>query len=163
MPLWSLASLLQFSMPLGITQHQGYLAELGLQETQFPLSPDRVFFQGFLSLAQMNAEAVNYQAIAAAVCATLSVLLFMFGGWLYRYKPKPKKRSVTDIIIHGAETKKHHKAGECPSGLPAGLVRALAPANTVFMGHFGEERTRRMAASIPLPTICNWAMVRVYE
>lgn len=94
---------------LGITQHQGFLSELGLRETQFPLSPDRIFFQGFFSLAIMNAEAMNYQAIAAAACAGLAVLLFMFGGFLF--KSGPKKPTAKDII-NSAEPPKHHQAAD---------------------------------------------------
>lgn len=63
---------------LGLTFHQGFLLEFGIEETLFPLSVDRTLFQGFVALMTLGAKPLYYAVIAMlAVFSTalLAVLL----------------------------------------------------------------------------------------
>ena len=49
---------------LGLTFHQGFLKRLGIEETQFPLTLDRTFFQGFVSVLDIGSS-LGYLILAA--------------------------------------------------------------------------------------------------
>lgn len=81
---------------LGLTLHQGFLSELGIEETQFTQTPDRVFFQGFVAYARFSAEAFKFQFAAALTLCGLSILMLILGKFigeidLTAYVPKFKK------------------------------------------------------------------------
>jgi len=50
---------------LGLTFHQGYLREFGINDSMFSLSIDQTLFQGFVSLSTMGASAVVWFFVAA--------------------------------------------------------------------------------------------------
>ena len=63
---------------IGLSFHQGYLRTLGIEETQFQLSIDRLFFQGFFATADLSTGAVVWLVMAASgvvIVANLGVLL----------------------------------------------------------------------------------------
>lgn len=67
---------------LGITLHQGFLSNLGLEETQFPLSVDRTFFQGFMAATQMGAKGFLYLiGSAGAVLISAEIGVFV-SSWI---------------------------------------------------------------------------------
>jgi len=59
---------------LGLTFYQGYLFELGVEETQFPLTVDRTLFQGFISITTMGAKAIVYLYLTA-LCVTIVAMV----------------------------------------------------------------------------------------
>ena len=62
---------------LGLSFHQGYLRTLGIEETQFQLSIDRIFFQGFFATADLGTGAIIWLIMAASgvvIVANLGVL-----------------------------------------------------------------------------------------
>lgn len=64
---------------LGLTYYQSFLRSLGIEETQFPLSIDRVLFQGFVSSANMGFKAlVWFYLTAFGVVAVALVGMFVF-------------------------------------------------------------------------------------
>jgi hypothetical protein len=63
---------------IGLSFHQGYLRTLGIEETQFQLSIDRLFFQGFFATADLSTGAVVWLVMAASgvvIVANVGVLL----------------------------------------------------------------------------------------
>jgi hypothetical protein len=69
---------------LGITFHQGFLRELGVEETQFVLTVDRVFFQGFISSMDMGIKGLFYLFMSAAGVVLVSEVGRSLGGWIYK-------------------------------------------------------------------------------
>lgn len=62
---------------LGLSFHQGYLRTLGIEETQFQLSVDRIFFQGFFATADLSSSAIFWLIMAASgvvIVANLGIL-----------------------------------------------------------------------------------------
>jgi len=51
---------------LGLMYHLSYLKAFGIEETQFPFSIDRVFFQGFLAFANLTAPNIGFVIMCAA-------------------------------------------------------------------------------------------------
>jgi len=63
---------------IGLSFHQGYLRTLGIEETQFQLSIDRLFFQGFFATADLSTGAVVWLVMAASgvvIVVNVGVLL----------------------------------------------------------------------------------------
>ena len=50
---------------LGLTFYQAYLFELNIEETQFPLTVDRIMFQGFVSATRMGARSIVFLYLTA--------------------------------------------------------------------------------------------------
>jgi hypothetical protein len=69
---------------LGLTFQQGYLRELGLEETQFALSIDRTFFQGFVSAIDMGSKGLGYLFLSAAGIVLIAELGVFIGDWINR-------------------------------------------------------------------------------
>ncbi|MGB0834108.1 MAG: hypothetical protein ACPGR2_06295 [Psychrobium sp.] len=64
---------------LGLNFHLSFLKEFGIEETQFPLSIDRVFYQGFFAIAQLTAPTLGFAVLCAAgVLATCYIALALF-------------------------------------------------------------------------------------
>lgn len=59
---------------LGLTYHQGYLAEFGIDDSLFPLASDKALFTGFFSLVIVAFPAGVY-ALAAIVAFVVLVIL----------------------------------------------------------------------------------------
>jgi len=63
---------------LGLLYHKSFLREFGIEETQFPLSIDRTFYQGFFALAELTAPNIMFVILCAAgvlLTAYLAALL----------------------------------------------------------------------------------------
>lgn len=57
---------------LGSTYHQGFLNRFGIEETLFPLSVDRIIFEGFVAFITLSAAPFSYALVAAiAIIATV--------------------------------------------------------------------------------------------
>lgn len=69
---------------LGLTFQQGYLRELGIEETQFTLSIDRIFFQGFASAVDMGSKGLGYLFLSAAGIVLVAELGVFIGDWINR-------------------------------------------------------------------------------
>ena len=73
---------------LGLAFHLGFLAELGIEETLFPLSLDRTLFQGFVSFTHMGVKAIVLLLVAAegivlvGLAANLVISLAKKSDWL---------------------------------------------------------------------------------
>ncbi|SKA02046.1 hypothetical protein SAMN02745119_02359 [Trichlorobacter thiogenes] len=59
---------------LGLTFHQGYLREFGINDSLFPLSIDQTIFQGFVSLSTMGASAVVWFFVAAELVLVTALI-----------------------------------------------------------------------------------------
>lgn len=75
---------------LGLTFHQGFLRELGLQETQFALSVDRTFFEGFMAAAQMGVKGILYLIGSAAGVLIIAELGVLALDWINKTDLKQK-------------------------------------------------------------------------
>lgn len=51
---------------IGLMYHQSFLRAFGIEETQFPLSIDRTFYQGFFALAELTAPNIMFVILCAA-------------------------------------------------------------------------------------------------
>ncbi len=63
---------------IGLTFHQGYLRTLGIEETQFQLSLDGLFFQGFFATTDLSTGAIVWLVMAASgvvIVANLGMLM----------------------------------------------------------------------------------------
>jgi len=60
---------------IGLVSYRSFLGEFGLNDTQFPLTVDRVFFHGFLSLSFMTLKSAIYLALAAACVMLIAGLV----------------------------------------------------------------------------------------
>lgn len=58
----------------GMTYHQGYLSEYGLNDTMFPLDSDRALFTGFFSFLTLSIPALFY-AVFATVFLTIALVI----------------------------------------------------------------------------------------
>ncbi|MEM5497650.1 hypothetical protein WNY77_09625 [Paraglaciecola mesophila] len=59
---------------LGLAFHTSYLYELGIEESQFSLSIDRLFFQGFLALMDFSSKGILWLTLSAFFIAILASL-----------------------------------------------------------------------------------------
>lgn len=63
---------------LGLVFYQAYLFELNIEETQFPLTVDRILFLGFASATSMGVKAIGYLYLTA-----LGVLIVAMVGDIF--------------------------------------------------------------------------------
>ena len=66
----------------GLTFQQGFLGEMGLDETQFQLSPDRIFFQGFLAAARMGTKNLVYLFFSAFSIVFIAEFTILASNWI---------------------------------------------------------------------------------
>jgi hypothetical protein len=79
---------------LGLTFHQGFLRELGIEETQFILALDRVFFQGFVSTMNMGSKGLVYLFLSAGGVVLVAEVGVLVGSWINRTDLYSKVRSI---------------------------------------------------------------------
>lgn len=99
----SLASL----YAVGLSFYQGYLSGLGIEETQFPLAIDRVFFQGFVSSVMLGIQPSFYLFVVAAIAPMTLTISYDLYTFLKRYDVfneflsifKPKKQYKAHPLI----------------------------------------------------------------
>lgn len=63
---------------IGLMYHQSFLMAFGIEETQFPLSIDRIFYQGFFAFAELTAPNVVFVVFCASgvlITAYLAILV----------------------------------------------------------------------------------------
>lgn len=63
---------------IGLMYHQSFLMAFGIEETQFPLSIDRIFYQGFFAFAELTAPNVVFVVFCASgvlITAYLALLV----------------------------------------------------------------------------------------
>lgn len=64
----------------GISYHQGYLSELGIEETLFPLTIDRTLFEGFIAAFTMGMPGLLFALLAAETIFVVSEMLVLFSS-----------------------------------------------------------------------------------
>lgn len=69
----------------GMTYHQGYLSEYGLNDTMFPLAGDRSLFTGFFSFLTVSLPALFY-AVFATVFLTIALVIALVLSSLLRVR-----------------------------------------------------------------------------
>lgn len=89
---------------LGLTFQVGFMREIGLEETQFVLSVDRIFFQGFVSAAQMGSKGFLYLIGSAASVVIIADLGVLALDWINKTDLRQKlqkifKKSNKDSIL----------------------------------------------------------------
>ncbi|GAB5391150.1 MAG: hypothetical protein Altm1KO_06680 [Alteromonas macleodii] len=57
---------------LGLSYHMSYLYELGIEESQFQLTLDRIFFQGFMSTMEFSSKGVIWFLLASLSIAGIA-------------------------------------------------------------------------------------------
>ncbi len=87
---------------LGLVFYQAYLFELNIEETQFPLTVDRVLFQGFVSATSMGATAIAYLYLTALGVITVAMVGDII---LERVKDHKIAKKITSIFSVSEETK----------------------------------------------------------
>lgn len=63
---------------LGLMYHLSFLKTFGIEETQFPLSIDRIFYQGFFAFANLTAPNISFVLLCASgvmITAYLAILV----------------------------------------------------------------------------------------
>lgn len=63
---------------LGLNFHLSFLKNLGIEETQFPLTIDRVFYQGFFVFADLTAPKIGFIIICASGVAITAYIAILF-------------------------------------------------------------------------------------
>lgn len=75
---------------LGLTYYQSFLLELGVEETQFPLSIDRILFQGFVSSIHLGVESLAYFLIIVLGVVSVVFLCVLFLEFVKEFAPIKK-------------------------------------------------------------------------
>ena len=70
---------------LGISFYQGFIGSFGIDETQFQLSVDRLFFQGFVALADMSTSGFIWLVAAASGVVIVAQLVTLAAVFISRY------------------------------------------------------------------------------
>jgi len=82
---------------LGLTFYQGYLFELGVEETLFPLTVDRTLFQGFVSITTMGAKALAYLYLTALSVTIVAMVGSAFSQQIKTHKVARKFASLISV------------------------------------------------------------------
>jgi hypothetical protein len=75
---------------LGLMYHHSFLKAFGIEETQFPLSIDRIFYQGFFAFAELTAPNVIFVVFCASgvvITAYLAILVVELAKRINVVKP----------------------------------------------------------------------------
>ncbi len=65
----------------GVCSHQGFLKMLGIEETLFPLSVDRILYQGFSSLITISVTPFSYSFLGVLILFSVSTFIaFIFSN-----------------------------------------------------------------------------------
>jgi len=62
---------------LGLMYHLSFLAAFGIEETQFPLSIDRIFYQGFFAFAELTAPNIMFVVLCASGVLTTAYMAIL--------------------------------------------------------------------------------------
>ena len=65
---------------LGLIYHLRFLKSFGIEETQFPLSIDRIFYQGFFAFAELTAPNIGFVVLCAAGVVLTSYIAIVVVG-----------------------------------------------------------------------------------
>jgi hypothetical protein len=89
---------------LGLTFYQGYLGELGIEESLFPMAVDRTLFHGLIATTKMSFKAILWFLLAAegvVLVAAISSFIFKIARKLI--SPKIQLTPAASVATLGVE------------------------------------------------------------
>ncbi len=95
---------------LGVSYHMSYLYELGIEESQFQLTLDRIFFQGFMSTMEFSSKGVIWFLLASLSIAGIASIAVevskavrkkpsLFSAFLKRIQKKHTTKSTGFVAL----------------------------------------------------------------
>ncbi|MCZ8529133.1 hypothetical protein [Alteromonas sp. PRIM-21] len=88
---------------LGLSYHMSYLYELGIEESQFQLTLDRIFFQGFMSTMEFSSKGIIWFLVASVSIAAITTVAVEIS------KAVQKKPSFFSEFVKKTDQKKDSK------------------------------------------------------
>jgi phage shock protein PspC (stress-responsive transcriptional regulator) len=109
---------------LGLMYHLRFLKAFGIEETQFPLSIDRIFYQGFFAFAELTARSLSFIVLCASGVVITAYIAIVVAGLAKHFNIL---KSVITLLQNFLSNKPK------PLNLPTALISFTEFSSKVFL------------------------------